>query len=97
MAEIAFEFLGGPLDGTTTATAKSNKRVQDEVNGWLWLTNNGEVGKRFWTALLSYDELTGAIARMGKLPHYYEISDRIDVGDDATIRAKYLGTENPSA
>jgi hypothetical protein len=87
-----FEFSGGPLDGTTRSTRDAPQADRDRVNGWLWVTNYGQVGKRFWTASTDHADQRETKAQ-GKCAHFYEIAERRESEGEIVIRARYHGTE----
>ncbi len=94
--DIIFEFIGGPLDGTTV---EGKAGEQDEADRYYVLTHHGRIGQRFRVAssfaieMLAHDELVDDKPHQFQ-PHRYEVIERLQSGDEVLVRAKYVDKES---
>lgn len=90
--KIIFEFAGGPLDGKTVVGRVGE---HDEADRYYALSHHGRVGQRFSVAskyavdILSQEELKEETPHHFQR-HIYEVTERLDSGDELLIRAEYI-------
>jgi hypothetical protein len=96
LMDIIFEFIGGPLDGTTV---EGKAGEQDEADRYYVLTHHGRIGQRFRVAssfaieMLAQDELVDDKPHQFQ-PHRYEVIERLQSGAEVLVRAKYVDKES---
>ena len=90
--KIIFEFVGGPLDGTTLV---GNVGDGSDAERYYLFTNHGAVGQRFKVAsdyaveTLAREQLK-VEERHHFQPHFYVVRDRVEEGAEVLVRAEYV-------
>lgn len=89
---IIFQFVGGPLDGKTVVGVLGE---QDEAERYYALSHHGRVGQRFRIASEYIVETLAQEDFAEEQPHHfqqhsYRVTDRIAMGDEVLIHARYL-------
>ncbi|MEX0677597.1 MAG: hypothetical protein WD063_11010 [Pirellulales bacterium] len=86
--EVIFEFSGGSRDGQTDVGIAAQRHY--------FVTDKGTIGKRFWVAtehaLNLLKEIGPDAARESgnARAEKYEVTERLDVGDEALVRCKFI-------
>ena len=98
-----FEMVEGPFDGVTfdSDLCFIDRENAAKVEGLLWVTDGGKVGKRFKCpspyAINALEDFgLEAIRTIGGFQgHKYEIIERLDDDFEVLIRAKYIPEPSP--
>ncbi|HUE70307.1 MAG TPA: hypothetical protein VMP01_05405 [Pirellulaceae bacterium] len=89
---IAFDFVGGPFDGTHLADDKATDATRGRIRSWYRMTNDGQVGQTFWLASLARDDLSEQVEDVGAGAHFYEVIESALSEGEVIVRVKYVGS-----
>jgi hypothetical protein len=93
MRRVVVEFVGGCMDGKTVCTYSEDPVEAQEAEGYLWVSGDGAVGRRFMCASpAAMEALKQGSAKhgseLGLTFRKYEIFERMENGDEILVRAK---------